>query len=214
VRGSARHQARAGIALAGLMLAVAGCSHVLPLGPAPAPTPTPRHLAAAIVMEPGLIQSDTAANGCPAGSVVLSGPGTLISSPAGDSSISSPVGSISSPVGDSSSTPSSVCYRRLAKPVTFTSAGVTLYQQPAGNKPVQHPAVWMLRINLPAAEVAALTAITKNAVHSRTQIAIVVAGQTWGVPFTNQPLTNGQFAISTQSRSQALRLQRILLPPA
>jgi hypothetical protein len=198
VRGSARHQARAGIALAGLMLAVAGCSHVLPLGPAPAPTPTPRHLAAAIVMEPGLIQSDTAANGCPAGSVVLSGPGTLISSPA----------------GDSSSTPSSVCYRRLAKPVTFTSAGVTLYQQPAGNKPVQHPAVWMLRINLPAAEVAALTAITKNAVHSRTQIAIVVAGQTWGVPFTNQPLTNGQFAISTQSRSQALQLQRILLPPA
>jgi hypothetical protein len=104
-----------------------------------------------------------------------------------------------------------VCYRRLGQPVTFTSAGVTLYEQPAGSEPVKHPVMWMLRINLPAAEAAALTAITTKAVDSRTQIAIIVAGQTLGIPFTSQPLTNGQFAIPAQSRSQALQFQRMLL---
>jgi hypothetical protein len=69
----------------------------------------------------------------------------------------------------------------------------------------------MLRINLPAAEAASLTAITTKAVDSRTQIAIIVAGQTLSIPFTSQPLTNGQFAIPAQSRSQALQFQRMLL---
>lgn len=195
MRGSGRHPAGAGIALAGLVLTVAGCSHVLPLGPAPAATPAPSHLASAIVMEPGLIQPQAAPNVCPAGSVVLSGPGTPISSP----------------VGDSTGTPTAVCYRRLGQPVTFTSAGVTLYQQPAGTEPVKHPAMWMLRVTLPAAEAAALTAITTKAFDSRSQIAIIVAGQTLGIPLTNQPLTNGQFDIPAQSRSQALQFQRTLL---
>jgi hypothetical protein len=192
---SGRHPAGAGIALAGLMLTAAGCSHVLPLGPAPAATPAPRHLASAIVMEPGLVQPQAAPNVCPAGSVVLSGPGTPISSP----------------YGDSTGTPTAVCYRRLGKPVTFASAGVTLYEQPGGNKPVKHPAVWMLSITLPAAEAAALTTITTKAFHARSQIAIIVAGQTWEIPLTNQPLTNGQFDIQAQSRSQALQFQRTLL---
>ena len=50
--------------------------------------------------------------------------------------------------------------------------------------------------------------------NANAQIAIIVAGQTWGVPFTSQPLTNGQFVIAAQSKDQALQLRRILLKPA
>jgi hypothetical protein len=34
------------------------------------------------------------------------------------------------------------------------------------------------------------------------------------MPFTGQPLTNGQFVIAAQSQRQALQFQRILLKPA
>jgi preprotein translocase subunit SecD len=87
-----------------------------------------------------------------------------------------------------------------------------LYQQPAGDNPAQQPASWLVRITLPAAAAAALTAITTQAVNPQAQIAIIVAGQTWGVPSAQQPLTNGQFVIAAQSKDQALQLQRVLLP--
>jgi hypothetical protein len=222
-RRSGRQQARAGIALAGLVLAAAGCSQVLPVGPAPAPTPAPRHLASAIVMQPGLTQPGLPASGCPGGSVALSGPGTTNVTTS----------------GDYTATTTGLCYRQLGKPVTFTSAGVTVYQQPAGNQPahnlppcgqpagsqppcsqpagnqlVKVPATWLVRITLPKAEAAALSAVTTSAFKARTQIAIIVAGQAWGLPFTNQPLTDGQFVIAAKNQAQALQLQRLLLPPA
>jgi hypothetical protein len=187
-----------GLALTGLALTVTGCGNVLPLGPTPAATPTPRHLAAAIVMQPGLGQPGAPPGGCPAGSVALSGPGTpTITAASG-----------------STSTTSRLCFRQLGKPVTFTSAGVTLYHQLAGSEPVQHPATWELRITLSTPEAAALTAVTAKVAGTRDQIAILIAGKTWGLPFTRQPLTNGQFAIAVHNRSQALQLQRILLQPA
>lgn len=190
--------ARTAIALTALALTVAGCSQVLPLGPAPTATPTPRHLAAAIVLEPGLSQPGTPGGKCPAGSVMLSGPGTPLTSAANSST-----GPTAGP-----------CFRQLGKAVTFTSAGITLDEQPAGTEPGQHSAVWELRITLPAAEAAALTAITTKVAATRNQIAIIIAGETWGLPFTRQPLTNGQFVIAAQSRDQALQLQHILLQAA
>jgi hypothetical protein len=198
VRKTGRRLAGAGLALAGLALTIAGCSNVLPLGPAPAATPAPRHLASAIVLQPGLSQSGASASGCPAGSVALSGPGTPTITAA----------------SRSTSITAGLCFRRLGKPVAFTSAGVTLYHQLAGSEPVQHPATWELRITLPAAEATALTAITAKVAGTRDQIAIIIAGKTWGLPFTRQPLRNGQFAIAVQSRTQALQLQRILSQPA
>jgi len=148
-------------------------------------------------MKPGLSQPGSPAIGCPAGSAALSGPGTV---------------NVAT-TGDFTSTTTGLCYCLLGKPVTFTSAGVTLYQQSAGSEPFQHSAVYILRITVPAAEAAALTAITTQTYDSQAQIAIIVAGKTWGVPFTEQPLTNGQFAIRAQDRNQALELQRALLPP-
>jgi len=195
VRESGSRPAAAGIALAGLVLAVAGCSQVLPLGPAPAATPAPRHLASAIVMQPGLSQSGASPSGCPAGSIALSGPGIPIITA----------------VGNSTGTPDDLCFRLLGKAVTFTSAGVTMSQRLATSR---EPALYALRITLPPAEAAALTSITTKVAGTQDQLAIIVAGKTWGMPITLRPLTNGQFTILEQSRDQALQLQRILLKPA
>ena len=184
MRGPGRHPARAGIALAALALACAGCSHILPLGPAP---PAPRQLASAVILQLVLSQPPSPAGGCPVGYTTLSAPFT-----------------------DYPEVPDA-CYRNLGKPVTFTSAAVTMAYQPATN---QQPALYGLNFTLSAAQAAALAAITTKAFDTRDQMAVSTAGKTWGVFMTAGPLTNGQFGILVQSENQALRLQRILLPPA
>jgi hypothetical protein len=117
---------------------------------------------------------------------------------------------LSAPFSDYPEVPDA-CYRDLGQPVTITSAAVAVSYQPASN---QQPAGYGLIFTLPAAEAAALTAITTKAADSRDQVAISTAGKTWGVPFTAEPLTNGQFEIVVQSKNQVLQLQRALLPPA
>ena len=104
-----------------------------------------------------------------------------------------------------------LCYRELGKPVTITSAGVAFFQQPAVN---QQPAQYQLRVNVPAAQTAALTAITTNVAGTQEQLAIIIAGQVWGAFATPRPLTSGTFEIPAQSLSQALQLQRMMLQPA
>ena len=103
-----------------------------------------------------------------------------------------------------------MCFRTLGKPVTFTSAGVAVAEQPAGSQPVQQPASWVVRINLPAAEAAELAAVTTKLAGTQDQLAIIIAGQTWAMPVTLQPLTGGEFAFSAESKSQALQVQRLL----
>ena len=70
------------LAAAGIVLALASCSHIAPLGPVPDPsavtTPAvpPQHLRSPFVLEAVRVQSPTPSGGCPAGSVALSaGPG-------------------------------------------------------------------------------------------------------------------------------------------
>jgi hypothetical protein len=179
-RGSGRRPAGAGVALAAVALTCAGCSHVLPLRPAP---PAARQLASAIVLQVVLSQPPSPAGKCAAGYATLAAPAANFPG-----------------VSDS-------CYRKVGQPVTFTSAGVNNVYQPAGN---QQPAVYGLAITLPAAEATELTAITTKAFHSRDQIAISVAGETWAVPFT-APLTQGEFEIGAQTENQVLQLQRTLL---
>ena len=189
---------RAGAALAGLVLTVAGCSQALPLGPAPAAPPTPSHLASAIVLQPGLTDPGASVSKCPAGSVALTGPGATNGPPSGAGPVSSP------------STPTGVCFRTLGKPVTFTTAGVAVAEQPARSQPVQQPASWVVRINLPAAEAAELASVTTRLAGTQDQLAIIIAGQTYAMPVTLQPLTGGEFAFSAESKNQALQVQRLL----
>jgi hypothetical protein len=71
---------------------------------------------------------------------------------------------------------------------------------------------YQLLITVPEAQAQALTAVTTTAYDSSTrQLAIIVAGQTWGIPVTLQPLTTGVFAIATPTETQAVRLEHILL---
>ncbi len=175
---------RGRIAVAALALIVAGCGRMLPLGPyAP---PAPAHLAVPIILQLVLSQPPEPAGGCEAGYAALSAPGPGFPGVSGG------------------------CYRKTGTPVTFTSAAATLYLQPAGSKPFQHPAMWGLTIILSGAEAAALTAITTRSCTTRDPIAISIAGTTWAVPLTEAPLTNGRFQIMTQSKNQALQLQRTL----
>ena len=189
MRGPGRFPTRVSMALAGLVLTVAGCSQALPLGPAPAPLPVPTRLASAIVLQPGLSDPGASVSKCPAGSVALSGPGAINGAPGGTGPVSSP------------STPTGLCFQTLGKPVTFTSAGVAVAEQPAS---------WEVRINLPAAEAAELAAVTTKLAGTQDQLAIIIAGQTWAMPVTLQPLTGGEFAFSAESKSQALQVQRLL----
>ena len=57
---------------AGLMLTVASCSHITPIGPG-ATMPQPRHLRSPFVLEAMRVQPSSPAGGCPAASVALSG---------------------------------------------------------------------------------------------------------------------------------------------
>jgi hypothetical protein len=198
VRGSGRLTAGAIAALAGLVMTVAGCSQALPLGPSPAPVPAPSHLASAIVLQPGLSDPGASVSKCPDGAVALSGPGAINASASGTSPVSS------------ASTPTGVCFRLLGKPVTFTTAGVAVAEQPASSQPVQHPASWVVRVNLPAAGAAELATVTTKLAGTQDQLAIIIAGQTYAMPVTMQPLTGGEFAFAAESKNQALQIQRLL----
>jgi hypothetical protein len=132
-----------------------------------------------------LSQPPSPAGGCPAGYTTLSAPYT-----------------------DYPEVPDA-CYRSLGKPVTFTSAAVTMAYQPATSR---QPALYGLNFTLSAAAAAALTAITTKAFDTRDQMAVSTAGKTWGVFMTAGPFTNGQFGILVQSENQALQLQHIVIP--
>ena len=201
MRGPGRFPTRVSMALAGLVLTVAGCSQALPLGPTPAAPPAPSRLASAIVLQPGLTDPGTSVGKCPAGSVALSGPGATGGPPAGAGPVTSP------------STPNGVCFRTLGEPVTFTTAGVAVAEQPARSQPVPQPASWVVRINLSAAEAAELASITTRLAGTQDQLAIIIAGQTWAMPVTLQPLTGGEFSFGAESKSQALQVQRLLQQP-
>jgi hypothetical protein len=183
MRRSGKRTARVGIALAALALTCAGCSHILPLGPAPA---AQRHLGSAVTLQLVLTRPPSPAGKCPAGSATL---------PA--------------PFADDPQVPDA-CFRKTGPPVTITSAAVTMSYQPPVN---QQPAVYGLNLTVPAAEAPALAAITKQSFYSQDPVAISTAGQTWDVTMTAGPLTNGEFGMWMQSKSQLLQLQRELMPP-
>ena len=62
----------ASVLAVGLMLTVASCSHITPIGPG-ATMPQPRHLRSPFVLEAVRVQPSSPGGGCPAGSVSLSG---------------------------------------------------------------------------------------------------------------------------------------------
>jgi hypothetical protein len=202
------------LAAAGFMLAVAGCSGITPLGPNA--LPQPHHLRSPIILEAMRSQPGTAAAGCPAGYVALQGDNSSQSVVAGpvQSVIAGPAGASPAPTR-ASATPVPTCYRKVGTPVTFSSAAVSPLSLISNPKPPPGqpapPVQYGFTITLPAAAVPALTAVTTTAYMAHGSIAITVADRTWALPVVAGPFTNRSFQISLP-RSQALQLQRLLVP--
>ena len=177
-----------GMLAAGLMLTVAGCGHLTPLGPyAPAAAPPPSHLRSPLVLRAMSVQPPTPAGGCPAHFTMLSVPGTY--------------------PGE--------CARSLGTPVTITSAAVSAVSSfqpktPSGQV-APGPPSYQIMITLPAADVAAATAVVTTAYDSRGSVDFSVAGRTWALPMVFRPFRSQQLPIDLPSKNQALQLHRLLV---
>lgn len=178
------------LAAAGIVLAVASCaSHITPLGPdglKPTPTlPPSRHLGSPIILQVMRSRPATAPGKCPAGYVALSTPGSA-----------------------------GTCYRSLGTPVTVISAAVSSVFMNGSSPPGQPkgPASYGFRVAVSAADMAAVTAVIKQAYEVRGALAVNVAGKTWVAPQVDAPFTGQQLEISLPSKNQALQLYRILVP--
>jgi len=178
------------LAAAGIVLTIASCSHLTPLGPDAAATmPPPRHLGSPIILQVMRSQPPTPAGGCPAGWTAVPAPGAA----------------------------PSPCYRPVGTPVTITSAAVSPVslsrQTPPPGQPAG-PTSYEFTVAVPAADVAAVTAVITQAYHSRGALGVSVAGKTWTAPQVAGPFPGRQLQIALPSRNQALRLYHILVPPS
>ncbi len=196
------------LAAAGVVLAVASCSHITPLGPDSAQLPPPRHLGSPIIVQVMRVQPSTATGGCPAGWVA-------VSLPAGGGPRTA-AGAV--PVGASASPPPPppapiTCYRPAGTPVTITSAAVSsvlTYRPPPGQ--AKEPDLYGFIVAVPGADVAAVTAVIRQAYDTGGAVGISVAGKLWQAPTVRQPFPGQRLQITLLSRNQALQLHRILVP--
>jgi hypothetical protein len=194
------------LAAAGIMLTAASCSHVTPLGPDPAVTPAPPHaagqsavavappvlvppprqLGSAIILQVMRSHPAPAPGRCPAGYIAISAPGSA-----------------------------GTCYRKLGTPVTITSAAVSAvsaYRQPPQPGQPAPPTQYGFTVAVPSSDVAAVTALIRQAYDARGALAVNVDGKTWSAPQVDSPFPGGQLQIALPSRNQALSLHRILVP--
>jgi hypothetical protein len=208
------------LAAAGIVLAVAGCSNIAPLGPDPLATlPPARHLRSPIIMQVMHSQPPTPAGKCPAGSVGLFG-----LDPAVPRSVVSAVRGPARPVHGSTAAPASTatlpappppsagvaCYLPVGRPVTVTFAAVssvTTYPHQGG------PAPYGFVVAFPHADVAALTALIMQAYYAGDALGMSVAGRLWQAPQPRNKFGALRAAqINLLSRSQAVQLHRLLVP--
>jgi hypothetical protein len=193
--------AAASVLAAGLMLTVASCSHLTPLGPDAAATlPQPHHLRSPLVLQAMGIQDPAPVGvpvgGCPAGYITLPGGGSP-----------------------------GMCYRTTGTRVTITSAAVSPvspFQPPPPPGQQAVPVQYVFWITVPAADAPALTAVTTavtgpqrpqgpaTASAATSVLTISVAGRTWVLVGFGTQFTGRQFEVALPSRNQALQLQRIL----
>ena len=207
------------LAAAGLVLAVAGCSHITPLGPDPAPVSLPpaRELGSPIIMQVMRSQPPTPAGECPAGSVALFGSEPNV--PRAAAALPRPVlagtGSTATPHRGHAATPPApsagvACYLPVGTPVTITSAAVSSVTT-SRNQP--GPAWYVFVVAFPAADVPALTALIRQAYDSGDALGMSVAGKLWQAPQPRRKFNALRAEqINLLSRTQAFQLYRLLVP--
>jgi hypothetical protein len=210
-------------AAAGIVLAVAGCSQVTPLGPDPpqASLPPPRDLGSPITMQVMRWLPPSTTGRCPADSVALFGsePNVMrvLSRPVqvrrkvlvgtGSSAFPAPTATPTSPPEPQAGV---ACYLPVGMPITITSAAVssvTTYEHQTG------PASYGFVVAFPATDVPALTAEIRQAYDSGDALGMSVAGKLWQAPQTRRKFLalRGE-QINLLSRSQAFQLYRLLIP--
>ncbi len=205
------------LAAAGLVLAVAGCSHITPLGPDPAPVnlPAARDLGSPIIVQVMRSQPPAPTGQCPAGSAALFGsepnvPRAAVAPPMPAQPVQGSTAT-PTPTATPAAAPAGVaCYLPVGTPVTITSAAVssvTTYQHQPG------PAWYGFVVAFPAADVAALTAVIRRAYKSSDAIGMSVAGKLWQAPQPRSTFTALRAEqVNLLSRTQALQLYRLLVP--
>ncbi|HUA41598.1 MAG TPA: hypothetical protein VMA32_08535 [Streptosporangiaceae bacterium] len=216
------------LAAAGVMLAVAGCSNITPLGPGPAPVSLPpaRDLGSPIIMQVMHSQFPTPAGRCPAGSVALFGSDPTVPRAAAAASAGPPVPVHSQVIRGSTATPAptpgatapappgplvgTACFRPVGRPVTITSAAVSSVTT---NRNQPGPAWHVFVVAFPTADVAALTALIHRAYDSGDALGMSVAGKLWQAPQPRrQVVALRAEQINLLSRTQAVELYHLLIP--
>ena len=205
---------------AGLVLAVAGCSHITPLGPDPAPVSLPpaRDLGSPIIVQAMRGQPPTLTGECPAGSAALFGlepnvPRVVVASHApvqvgtGSTATPAPTAAPAAPLAP----PAGIaCYLPVGSPVTITSAAVSPVTT---NRNQPGPAWYGFVVAFPTADVAALTALIRQAYDSGDAVGMSVAGKLWQAPQPRRRfIALRAEQINLLSRNQAFQLYRLLVP--
>jgi hypothetical protein len=201
---------------AGLILAIAGCSNITPLGPGPAPVSLPpaRDLGSPIIMQIMRSQPPTPAGRCRAGSIALFGsePNVPRVAVASRRPVQVGAGSTATPTSATPPVPSAgvACYRPAGTPVTITSAAVSSV---ITNRNQPGPAWHVFVVAFPAVDSAALTALIRQAYDSGDAVGMSVAGKLWQAPQPRRKFTALRAEqINLLSRNQAVQLYRLLVP--
>jgi hypothetical protein len=225
---SAPLRARVGsLAVAGAVLAVAGCASVAPIGPdsAPASFAPSRQLGSALVLQVMRSQQPTPAGRCPVSSVSLfglalvpravtshhrAGPPQLVHTHhAGAGSRPTPTSTPTAATAPATPNPAGVaCFQPAGSPVTITSAAVSSvasFRYQAG------PVTYGFLVAIPADFVQSVTAVIKHAYDSRDAVGISVAGKLWQAPHVVKPFVGQQIQIVLLSKSQAVQLHHLLV---
>jgi hypothetical protein len=200
------------LAAAGLVLAVAACSNVTPLGPEPAPVSLPpaRQLGSPISMQVMRSQPPTAPGKCPAGSISLFGSDPNVPrTAAAPVHAKLPQGSTATPIPTPPAPGVGIaCFRPVGTPVTITSAAVSAVTT---NRNQPGPAWYVFVVAFPAANVPALTALIRQAYSAGDALGMSVAGKLWQAPPTRRKfIALRAEQINLLSRKQAVQLYRLL----
>ncbi len=160
----------------------------------------------------------TPAGECPAGSIALFGsePNVLRAAVAPPCARAAHQGSTATPTPTATpATPPAppagvACYRPVGTPVTITSAAVSSVTT---NRNQPGPAWYVFVVAFPTADVAALTALIRQAYDSGDAIGMSVAGKLWQAPQLRRKfIALRAEQINLLSRTQALQLYRLLVP--
>jgi hypothetical protein len=212
---------------AGLVLAVASCSNITPLGPDPAQVSLPpaRDLGSPIIMQVMRSQPPTPAGRCPVGSVALFGSDPTVpravtqARPVGPpepvhSQLSQPSTATPAPPAAPAATPRAgptgvACYGPVGTPLTITSAAVSSVTT---SRNQQGPAWYVFVVAFPTADVPALTALIRQAYASGDALGMSVAGKLWQAPQPRRKFSalRGE-QINLLSRTQAVQLHSLLV---